>query len=142
MKITKVVFRTLLVLMFLTAIGGGVVSFVGKASLPPELQAFIHHGGGASLNAKVMLLIGAVAAVLALYTSIGLFFFWRRAKFLFLIYLAAGIVMTPLLGATVQPAWATTLYGLSDTITGMVIAILFMGSSEHLFERKVVNPDK
>ena len=87
------------------------------------------------MSPGALLVLGISGEIVGLLALVGLFVFWRPARVLFLAQSALVLAVTPLLlKTTVDSAWATALYGLSDVSGGVVIALVFFSPLARRFE--------
>jgi energy-coupling factor transporter transmembrane protein EcfT len=115
-----------------------VSSSIFGPSLPEQLRAYNDRPLGNPFAPRLLLegVLGILVLIVALVSRIGLFFFWRPARPL---YLASGIgnlLMTVLNGPSVNAAWSEMFDGLSAIIYGIILALIYFSSLRDLYAKK------
>ncbi|GMU20107.1 MAG: hypothetical protein AMXMBFR13_02070 [Phycisphaerae bacterium] len=134
---TKGLLRTLIVAEIGIGIISIVVSLFTESMLPEPLRAFLEAESEAEITAREMVMIAAAIPliILLLVSSIGLFFFWRPARILYLLTVVLGLAMTPLLGPYVDSGWATTFEEIAVIISGVILALVYYSPLRDLYEK-------
>jgi hypothetical protein len=114
-----------------------IVSFFSEASLPAELRAYEEAQSEASLTRGdfVQLAVAIPLVIAALLARIGLFFFWRFARPLFLITLIADVLLTPLFGVSIETGWGQMLDQAAVVVSGVVLALIYFSPLRTLYEK-------
>jgi hypothetical protein len=108
-----------------------------ESSLPEPLRAFLDAESEAEITVRemVMLLAAIPVIILLLVSSIGLFFFWRPARMLYLIALVAGLLLTPFFGPYVDAGWGTTFEEAAVIVSGVILAPVYFSPLKDLYEK-------
>jgi len=134
---TKGFLRTLIVAEIGIGIICIVVSFFTESMLPEPLRAFLEAESEAEITARDLVMIAAAIPliILLLMSSIGLFFFWRPARVLYLITVVLGLAMTPFFGPYVDAGWGTTFEGVAMIISGAILALIYFSPLRDFYEK-------
>jgi hypothetical protein len=129
--------RTLIVAEVVLGIISVVVSLLTESSLPEPLQAFLHAESEVEATGRGMVMLAAAIPliILLLVSSIGLFFFWRPARFLYLIAIAGGLLLTPFFGPYVDAGWGATFEEAAIIISGVILALVYFSPLKDLYEQ-------
>jgi len=134
--------RTLIVAEIGLVIVSVVVSMVTESTLPEPLRAYLEAEVEADITTwdLVMLATGIPLLILLIVSSVGLFFFWRPARVLYSITMAAGLVMTPFFGPYVDSGWGTMFDQAAIVVSGAILALIYFSPLKVLYERpKIVD---
>ena len=134
--------RTLIVAEIALVIISVVVSLLTESSLPEPLRAFLKAEFEAEITVRAMTMIIATIPlfVLMLGSSIGLFFFWRPARILYLIVTAVGLLLTPFFGPYVDAGWGSTLEEAATIVSGVILALIYFSPLKDLYEKPAAGP--
>jgi hypothetical protein len=135
---SKAAFRILLILIIVTATGGEIISLTSIASLPESVQAYIRSSSGVTAPNHAIRILSAAGLLLTIVAFVGLFLFWRPARQLFVLAWLLARCISLFLGATFESAWAATLGSVSDSLEGIVIALIFFSPVANFFEKRRV----
>ena len=133
---TRKNFRILLVLGWLLAAAGVVLSFMTESSLPPEIQSYLQRMEDAPL-AQGEIVLGVVDItfiVFGVVLTIGLFRFKRWAKTLLPMFYALGFVLLPVNGPHVETGWASMMFYLGSFVDGLILALVYFSPLRESFE--------
>jgi len=119
---------------------GAVVSLLTESALPEPLRAFLKAESEAEVTVREMIMFAAAIPllILLLVSSIGLFFFWRPARILYLITSVAGLLVTPFFGPYVDAGWGTTFDEAATIVSGVILALIYFSSLKELYEKPKV----
>lgn len=114
------------------------VGVVGEAWLPEPLRAFEEARAEANLtpNDWVVLGAGIPLIIVALVSSVGLMFFWRPARPLYLASLIVAIMLTPLGGPYITSGLEEALDCVSMTVSGVILALIYFSPLRDFFKRQ------
>ena len=73
--------------------------------------------------------------ILLLVSSVGLFFFWRPARILYLIVTVAGLFLTPFFGPYVDAGWGTALDEAAILVSGVILTLFSFSPLKDLYEK-------
>lgn len=134
---SKAFLRTLIVAEIALLIIGLVVSLLTESSLPEPLRAFLDAEAKAEMTAKEMMMFAATIPllILLLVSSVGLFFFWRPARSLYLIATVAGLLLAPFFGPYVDAGWATAFDEAAILVSGVILALIYFSPLKDLYEK-------
>ncbi|MEK7855071.1 MAG: hypothetical protein AAB288_03200 [Acidobacteriota bacterium] len=129
--------RTLIVAEIFLGIISIFVSLLTESSLPEPLRAFLEAESEAEVTARemMMLAVGIPLIVLLFVSSIGLFFFWRPARILYLITVGIGLLLTPFFGPYVDAGWGTTFEEAAVIVSGVILALVYFSPLKDLYEK-------
>jgi hypothetical protein len=129
------VLRTLIV----AEVGLVVLSVVGslltEVLLPEPLQAYLETEFEGDLTTfEVAMLVAAVPLVILwLVSSIGLFFFWRPARLLYVVTMIFGMLATPFFGPYVDAGLGAMLEDAATIMSGVILALVYFSPVKELF---------
>lgn len=128
--------RILIIADFLLLVLSIVGAFVSEASLPEPLRAYEQARSEADFTVKEWVLVGvSVPLVIAwLVSSVGLFFFWRSARTMYLVTLIGSSAVTPFTDAYITAGWVQVIDGVSLIVTGIVLALIYASPLKESFE--------
>ena len=134
---SKRLLRSLIVAEIVIGILYIVTSFLSEAGLPAELRAYEEAQSEASLTFAdfVQLAVIIPLIIAALVSRIGLLFFWRWARPLYLITLIADVLLTPLFGVCVDSGWSRMLEAAAVVISGVVLSLVYWSPLRILYEK-------
>lgn len=134
--------RTLIVAEFALTIIGAVVSLLTEPLLPEPLRDFLAAESTAEVTAREIIMFAAAIPllILLLVSSIGLFFFWRPARILYVITIAAGLLVAPFFGPYVDAGWGTTFGDAAMIVSGVILALIYFSPLKDLYEKPKVAP--
>ena len=138
---TKGQFRWLITASIVASILGIMTDFIMEASLPESLRDYLNAQSEADLTTRdaivaVVSLLFLVAWVVAI---IGLYCFWQFARPLMVIVLIGSIIISVVIGPTVQSG-LTTAFAVVDTLlSGMILALIYTTPVRTWFEKPEVN---
>jgi hypothetical protein len=127
--------RTLIV----AEVGLVVLSVVGslltESLLPEPLRAYVEteFEGDITTREVAMILAAIPLVVLWLVSSIGLFFFWRPARFLYVVTMIFGLLATPFFGPYVDAGLGAMLESAGTIISGVILALVYFSPVKELF---------
>ena len=122
-------FRGLLVaywLLFATA------AVLAKSGLPPELRTYVESHPFTTVQAGA----GAVALLLSIVITIGLFVYKSWARYAYAGFLIASYLLTPWTSPLVDSKWVTSCYFLLNTISGALVVAMFWSPVSSEFTRR------
>lgn len=138
MDVTQRTFRTLLLVGWLITLFIGVAHVPTLKFLPPELKTgydvYIH----ASQNSpgSINLLINLLYLIFYFIISVGLFFFRKWARNLFLPSIVLGLLLVGVSRIIVDVAWINALKYVPSIISGIIWAAAYYSPLSRLFESK------
>jgi hypothetical protein len=137
---TKGLLRTLIVAEIVIGIISIVVSSFTESTLPEPLRAFSEAQTESEITTRGVAMIAAAIAliILLLVSSIGLFFFWRPARILYLLTLILGIAMTPFFGPYVDAGLGTAFEDIAVVISGVILGLVYFSPLRELYEKPKV----
>jgi hypothetical protein len=137
MTLNKTNFRLLIVAEILLTIGGVIASFLGEASLPEALRTFESTRYEAETVPMLLVSFGLFILILIclLIAWVGLLLFWRPARPLYLLSMAAGLFLMPFLGPFVDTGLSYALAEAVNIIGGIILALVYFSPLKELFER-------
>lgn len=133
----RMVFRGLVLASVLLAVSASLVDIIWPALLPDPIRQSLTTYEETAPTPILIILVGLSVVGLGLIASVGLLFFWRPARPLYVAGFVLGIPVAFLLGPNVTSATAATLMWLADTASGMILIAMFVPPFSHHFERGV-----
>jgi hypothetical protein len=133
---TKRILRILLVAEVVFGALFLISSYFSLATLPAPLRAYMEDQsevGPRDLVVKLALFIPLLTA--GLVARVGLFFFWRPARVLFLIQIIAGTLLMPFSRPLVATGLSYACESTGVTITGAILSLVYFSSLKGLFEK-------
>lgn len=129
--------RTLLIAEICLVVVGVAVSLLTEPSLPEPLRTFLEAEAEADITGRDKSMLATVipAIILWITSSIGLFFFWRPARTLYVITIAVGLLMTPFSGPYVNTGWAATFEEAAIIVSGVILALIYVSPLKDLFDK-------
>jgi hypothetical protein len=134
---SKSFLRILIVVEIGLAILGGVVSQLTASLLPESLRAFSEAKSQVE-QSLVTLRVAFPLIILSLVSSIGLFFFWRPSRILYLISSVLGLLLAPFFGPYVDAGWGKAFEDAALVISGVILALVYFSPLKSLYERPAV----
>lgn len=129
--------RILIVVDLILIVISGIVSIVGEAWLPEQLQAFEQARAEADATTSdwVLMIVGVPLVIAVLMSFIGLLVFWHPARPLYFATLVAAALLTPFGGSYVTPGWAQAIDGVSSIVSGVLLAVIYFSPLRELYNR-------
>jgi hypothetical protein len=134
---SKRLLRILIVAEIGLGILGGVVSQLTVSWLPEPLRAF-SEAESQGERALVMLRVVFPLIILSLVSSIGLFFFWRPSRILYLISSVLWLLLLPFFGPNVDAGWGKAFEDAGLVVSGVILALVYFSPLKSLYERPAV----
>jgi hypothetical protein len=137
---SKSFLRILIVVGIGLVILGVAVSLLTASLLPESLRAFWKAEIQGEMTARDlgMLRVTFPAIILWLGSSIGLFFFWRPSRILYLISIVLSLLLTPFSGPYVDAGWGTAFEDAAMIVSGVILALVYFSPLKSLYERPAV----
>ena len=131
---TKYSFRIALIIYSMIHILGQIGYRFAASEIPPEVYKAQWELLGAYPSFSTWL-VSVIVLILNLVGVVGMFFFWSRARLLFLVSVAAQLILIPFfLPSWSAINWYQSLYHQSMFLmNGIIIGILFIPSARPLF---------
>ena len=133
-KMTRNKFRAIVILSIVAFVLAGVVILNFNQDLPPELAAYVDADLEKDFTAVDV--FGFSVAFLALAANIGLLFFARWSRPVFVAGVLAATVATALAGPFVATAREAAIYEFGLLVDGFIIALAYFSEAKVYFERK------
>jgi hypothetical protein len=114
-----------------------VVFLLTKSFLPESLRAFLE-AEETTARALDMMRVAFPVFILWLGARIGLFFFWRPSRILYLISTVLGLLLTPFFGPVVDAGWGTAFDYAAMIVSGVILALVYFSPLKSLYERPAV----
>ncbi len=114
-----------------------VVSLLTVSLLPESLRAF-SEAESQGERGLVILRVAFPVMILWLGSIIGLFFFWRPSRILYLISIILGLLLTPFFGPYVDAGWGTAFEDAATIVSGVILALVYFSPLKSLYERPAV----
>jgi hypothetical protein len=111
-------FRGLLVAYWLLF---AIAAVLTKSGLPPELRTYVESHPFTRVQAGA----GAVALLLSIFITIGLFLYKSWARYAYVGLLIASYLLTPWTSPLVESKWIISCYFLLNTISGALVVAMF-----------------
>jgi len=134
---SKSFLRILIVVEIGLAILYAVVSQLTASLLPESLRAFSEAKSQVE-QSLVTLRVAFPLIILSLVSSIGLFFFWRPSRILYLISSVLGLLLAPFFGPYVDAGWGKAFEDAGLVISGVILALVYFSPLKSLYERPAV----
>jgi hypothetical protein len=134
-------FRVLLILYPLLIIAGIIAAFAQEAFLPEELRLYEESQIEQRLTAAmVVIIIFTLISLLADFVGwIGMLFFWRPARWIFLVSQCMFLAVTLFFGPSVSHSITDTLEVAGSIVTGAILAMAFFSPvRERFLQRKTM----
>ena len=132
---TKNQFRAIVSASIILLVSAGVVVLGFNQDLPPELASFVDAELEKDLTAVDI--FGFGAALLAVAANIGLLFFARWSRPVFVIGVLSATAATAFAGPFVATAREAAVYEFGLLLDGFIIALAYCSEAKVYFERKV-----
>ena len=138
---TKGQFRWVVTASIVASILGITADLIMEASLPVPLRDYLNAQSEADLTIRetivaVVSLLFLVAWVVAI---IGLYCFWQFARPLMVIVLIGSIIISVVIGPTIQSGLTTAFYDVGTLLSGMILALIYTTPVRTWFEKSEVN---
>jgi len=114
-----------------------VVSLLTVSLLPESLRAF-SEAESQGERGLVILRVAFPVMILWLGSIIGLFFFWRPSRILYLISIILGLLLPPFFGPYVDAGWGTAFEDAATIVSGVILALVYFSPLKSLYERPAV----
>ena len=133
----KRTFQLLIILNWLSAIAGVVISLTTRSTLPLELTAYLEHSGQTPLNNfdVAVFLVDILLLITCVIDAAGLFYLRRWARTLLVPLYVVGILLIPTIPAYVETGWAKMAFSISSIIGGMIIASAYFSPISGMFDQ-------
>jgi phosphoglycerol transferase MdoB-like AlkP superfamily enzyme len=134
---SKRLLRILVVAELLMIVLGVAVALLTEPSLPEPLRDWVQAEAEVEPTAGFLVLtgFGFLMVVALVVSNIGLFFFWRFARPLYLVTTLAPVLLLPAFGPDVSSGWAAMFDDLGMILSGIIIALIYWSPLRDLFER-------
>ena len=129
------VLRTLIV----AEVGLVVLSIVGslltESLLPEPLRAYVATEFEGEITTRDVAMVAAAVPLLILWlvSTIGLFFFWRPARMLYVVTMIFGLLAMPFFGPYVDVGLGAMLEDAATIISGVILALVYFSPVKELF---------
>ena len=132
--------RSLIIAEIGLGVIGVVVSLLTESLLPEPLRAFVEAEAEADISTReiVMLATAIPGIILFVVSSIGLYFFWRPARTLYVITIVFGLLWTPFFGPYVDAGWGTVFEEATIIISGIILALIYFSPLKDYFDKPKV----
>jgi hypothetical protein len=134
---SKSFLRTLIVVEIGLVILDIVVSLLTVSLLPESLRAF-SEAESQGERGLVVLRVAFPVIILWLGSIIGLFFFWRPSRILYLISIVLWLLLQPFCGPYVDAGWGTAFEDAAMIVSGVILALIYFSPLKSLYERPAV----
>ena len=122
-------FRGLLVAYWLLF---AIAAVLAKSGLPPELRTYVESHPFTPVQASA----GAVALLLSIVITVGLFMYKSWARYAYVGFLIASYLLTPWTSSLVESKWVISCYFLLNTISGALVVAMFWSPVSSEFSRR------
>ena len=114
-----------------------VVVYLSANFLPAPLRDYVDAQGEAELEWGDWVIGGLALQMipLLLLSYIGLWRLWRFARVLYLCTGLLGVALVSLVGPEVRMGWAVALEGLSWTVSGLILGLIYFSPLKESFAR-------
>ena len=139
MMITKTSFR-LVLLLTLCFTGLGVwIHFITRASLPPDVQAFLRqqHPHPLTLHDKVFTIVGGVYLLFCVVCFFGLFLLRPFSRKLFVALILVGVLFDPFLSLQMRSGWDVFVADCLGLLAALIFFAMYFSSLKDSFVRKI-----
>jgi hypothetical protein len=128
---SKLTFRLILVAWLTTEVAASLI----RTHTPGNLVRQLHDvfGPSVAVPQSLLLALAIASVVLFLCAVIGLFFFWRGSRLVFVLVLLAFAVAEPLQSFYVVRGWNQLLIHLRLAFYGFIIALIYFGPPREFF---------
>ena len=135
---SKSFLRTLIVVEIGLVILDIVVSLLTVSLLPESLRAF-SEAESQGERGLVVLRVAFPVIILWLGSIIGLFFFWRPSRILYLISTVLWLLPTPFFGPYVDAGWGIAIDYAAMIVSGVILALVYFSPLKSLYERPAID---
>jgi hypothetical protein len=132
---TRRQFRLLLIFNWLIVLVAIVVLFLTRPNLPPELRAYNEAFTQSSRHAFFLIFDGIIS-ILFIVSYVGLYFFKKWARAVFVSTFIITLLEVPVISAYVQTGWFYMMGAVLNVTTGMLIAVMYFAPLKEAFERQ------
>jgi hypothetical protein len=114
-----------------------ILAIFGDGLLPAELREYEQSASKSSFKVTDCIRAALLLVLLpaALTATIGLFFSWRPARFLFLWTRAVVVLCSPLFAPSVDSGWGDLFDGAAILVAGVVIGMLYFSELKDLYDK-------
>ena len=131
---TRRQFRLLLIVNWLMVLVAIIVLFLTRRNLPPELRAY-NEAFTQSSPHTFFLIFDGLSSILFIVSYVGLYFFKKWARAVFVATYIITLLEVPLISAYVQTGWFYMMGAMLNVTTGMLIALMYFAPIKGAFER-------
>ena len=131
---TKNKFRALIIFNLLLLVVSTIIAIYFNDTLPPALNEFIKNK--MENEPETVDVSGLILALIALTGIVGLLFFTKWSRPVFLFGVISTIIITIFTGPTVLTAQETFIYELSSLIDGVIITLSYFSEVKIHFDKK------
>jgi hypothetical protein len=141
--LTKIKFRCLLIAALTSIIAGALTyHFLDRPNMPIDLQHYLKTRSSSVLSSYfTMFSIESLAyLVFSAISFVGLYFFWRPARFFYCGSIVIDILMSldPNFGPNIVTRWLGFFDFCHMILSGVILCAIFMSPIKELFENKDV----
>jgi hypothetical protein len=135
---SKGVFRILLAVYFLFELVISLYHSFFGIRVPTNIvhELYVVFGEPVSIPQTVALTLGVLAVVLFVWAALGLFFFWRGARIVFVLLLVLFAGIAPLKPFYIISGWFEVFMHLRLLAHGFMICLMYFGPPREFFVRK------
>jgi len=132
-------FQIIVVFSQLLAIAIVVVQYVTESSLPPELLGYLSNYESILIPDKQSILElltdipFLIQTLLGIVAAVGLILFTTWGRPVFLIYIAAELVLSLLMGPYVSTGWTVFVGYVYSILEGMILALIYFSPIRKMF---------
>ena len=132
-------FQIIVVFSQLLAIAIVVVQYVTESSLPPELLGYLSNYESILIPDKQSILElltdipFLIQTLLGIVAAVGLILFRTWGRPVFLIYIAAELVLSLLMGPYVSTGWTVFVGYVYSILEGMILALIYFSPIRKMF---------
>ena len=132
------IFRLILVLGIILSITSIIANFSLSETLPPELQSYLSQLEEQDITVGDGLAVIVMLPVLflSLISTIGVWFFKRWARNMYVFIIIIFIPFIPLFGPYISTGWETLFEYPATMIEGAIIVMMFSGSVGEKFSKR------
>lgn len=129
------IFRLLLVVSVVTSLVGAVFDVLVPSALPESFSSVQSTFDNATPMSLTTLLLGGAYVLGTLVAWVGLLTFRTWAPHTAVVFTALGIIITPMLGPSVNSGWTMALFELSSILWAVALAAAYLSPlKERFFE--------
>ena len=127
----KMLLRIIIIAQWLMIFITVTAVFMTDQYLPTELKTYLATQDEMPLTATDWVFL--ITFGLSVISSIGMFFFWRLARDIYLVSSVSLILLVPHLGPTVESGIVTMFDGLDMLLCGVVISLAYFSEIKNEF---------